>query len=473
MKRKWILWLIIPITFLILVAAADHFILEPNRFTLEMTMAGDAIIPVALGEEFTDPGATAVGDDLIFGTEDVPVTCAGQVDTNTLGVYRLEYTSQYHDQLCTSYRDVHVIESHNPTITLVSDPDTYTLPGQAYVEEGFTATDWYDGDLTQQVESIEKDGVVTYTVTNSAGYTGSAQRPIHYDDPVAPQLQLTEGEAITIDGGKPFRDPGFTATDNVDGDLTQQVQVTGMVDVYLPDTYTLTYTVQDSWGNVTTAQRQVTVELNLPKPSGDKIVYLTFDDGPGAYTGKLLDILAKYNVKASFFVVNTGNIALVERMAAEGHTVAIHSATHNYSKIYSSDEAFYEDLYYMQSIIASYTGQTPYLFRFPGGSSNAISREYNKGIMSRLVKSTRENGFRYFDWNVDSKDAGGASTSEEVFQNVIKGLQENRTSVVLQHDIKDFSVAAVEKIIVWGLANGYTFLPLTANSPSFAHGVNN
>ena len=248
-----------------------------------------------------------------------------------------------------------------------------------------------------------------------------------------------------------------------------------IVDVYRPGDYVLTYSVADSFGNSASTQRTVTVEIAQMNPgsSTGKIIYLTFDDGPSNDTARLLDILAKYDVKATFFLVNTGNIGIASRIAAEGHTVAIHTATHNFSYIYSSEDAYYADLYRMQGIIADLTGQTSYLMRFPGGSSNTVSAAYSKGIMTRLTQSVRERGFRYFDWNVDSNDAGGAQTAEEVFQNVVRGVEGKNTAIVLQHDTKSFSVDAVERIIIWGLANGYIFLPLTEGSPSCAHGVYN
>ena len=93
--------------------------------------------------------------------------------------------------------------------------------------------------------------------------------------------------------------------------------------------------------------------------------------------------------------------------------------------------------------------------------------------MTRLTKSVVENGFAYFDWNVDSKDAGGAKTPEEVFENVTSGISKRNTAVVLQHDLYDYSVDAVEQIILWGIANGYSFAPITADSPGCHHGVNN
>lgn len=111
--------------------------------------------------------------------------------------------------------------------------------------------------------------------------------------------------------------------------------------------------------------------------------------------------------------------------------------------------------------------------RFPGGSSNTVSRRFRKGIMTTLTRAVQSAGFRYFDWNVDSDDAGGAHTPKKVRENVIEGLQNHRVSVVLQHDIHDYSVDAVEDILVWGQEHGYQFLPLQDDSPTMHHGVNN
>ena len=110
--------------------------------------------------------------------------------------------------------------------------------------------------------------------------------------------------------------------------------------------------------------------------------------------------------------------------------------------------------------------------RFPGGSSNTVS-SFNSGIMTRLTGLVSDMGFQYFDWNVDSRDASDAKNSGQVAQNVISAIKGQRVSVVLQHDSKEFSVNAVEKIIQWGQENGYTFLPLSLDSPCAHHGLNN
>ena len=177
----------------------------------------------------------------------------------------------------------------------------------------------------------------------------------------------------------------------------------------------------------------------------------------------------QYSVRATFFVTcdQPDFFRCIARAHAAGHTVGIHSASHVYSEIYSSEEAFFEDFQKVRDLIFEQTGEYPSICRFPGGSSNTVS-EFNPGIMTRLASDVRDLGYQYFDWDVYSGDAGGkgaAAESDTVFANVTEGIGDSHHAVVLQHDIKGFSVDAVEKIILWGLENGYTFRALDAGSP--------
>ena len=205
-----------------------------------------------------------------------------------------------------------------------------------------------------------------------------------------------------------------------------------------------------------------------------KVIYLTFDDGPSAHTAELLDILAKYNVKATFFV--TGGYEtyfdMIAREKEEGHSIGMHCYNHDYKKVSASEEAYFEDLQKIDDLIYEQTGERTKLIRFPGGGSN-ISSKFNPGIMTTLTAKVEEMGYRYFDWNVLSGDAGDTKDTEEIIQNVIEGVQKKDIAVVLQHDTHDFSIAAVEEIIIWGLENGYTFLPLSMDSPTIHHSVAN
>ena len=327
-----------------------------------------------------------------------------------------------------------------------------------------------------------KTGSYEIKVTAQYGKKTATQTiKVEVRDKKAPEITLNGDAEMTVEAGSEFSDPGYTATDNCDGDITDSVKVSGdKVDKDKAGKYTVTYEVSDSSGNKAKATRVVSVydpaaTADTVNP-GNKIIYLTFDDGPGKYTQGLLDVLDKYNVKATFFVTNThpDYQNMIAEEAKRGHTVAIHSASHKYNQIYTSEQAFFDDLEQMNSIIKAQTGNDASIIRFPGGSSNTVSKDYCPGIMTQLVNDVTARGLLYCDWNVSSGDANSKPIStEQVVQNVISGVQSHNVSVVLQHDIKDFSVNAVEQIIQWGQANGYTFLPLTTSSPMSHHRVNN
>jgi peptidoglycan/xylan/chitin deacetylase (PgdA/CDA1 family) len=453
-----------------------------NQYTLQVSLSGPQEVVVECGADYAETGVSATFFGTHRNTEEtaVPVTVAGGVDIHTVGTYYLKYVASYNGVVGTNYRLVHVIDTQPPTITLVSDPEKYTLPNATYVEEGFTAIDAHDGDVTDRVQITQTREKVIYTATDLSGNMATTERTIFYDDPVPPELKLKGGEIITLYVDQPYNEPGYTATDNCSGDLTDNVTVTGSVNTEIEGSYTLTYTVQDAYANETSVTRTVNVKteladpnqlLNTATPTG-KVIYLTFDDGPGPRTQELLNIFKKYGVKATFFVVKNGYKGTIQRIVQEGHSIGVHTATHKFKEVYASEEAYFADLNAVREHVLQLTGVNTQLLRFPGGSSNTVSC-FNPGIMTRLTQRVKELDFRYFDWNVDSRDTGGAKTASEVFYNVISGVSGREVSVVLQHDIKGFSIDAVEQIIVWGLENGYTFLPLDTTSPVCEHKVSN
>lgn len=207
-----------------------------------------------------------------------------------------------------------------------------------------------------------------------------------------------------------------------------------------------------------------------------KVIYLTFDDGPSSYTSKLLDILKKYNVKATFFVTGQRSSSYdkyIIRAHKEGHTVALHTYTHSYKKVYTSISGYFSDLNKISDKVYKLTGVRSKIIRFPGGSSNTVSRNYSKKIMTKLTQEVNKRGYHYYDWNVSGGDTA-TSNSTKIANNVIRGLKSNKKYyVVLQHDTKKASVNAVEAIIKYGLKNGYIFAPLDMSSPVVHHGLNN
>ncbi len=453
-------------------------ILFLSLFNININLNGSPKETIEYGDTYTEQGATAAFNTPASKNVPLNVTIKGSVDSSKLGTYHIHYKAKKGIFSVQKSREVKIVDTKAPIIELNKIDGYYPKTGETYQEEGFTATDNYDGDITSKIKRTEDKNVITYTVSDSSGNKTSVQRTIEYNDGIAATITLNGDSDITIKAGTRFEDPGCTAKDSHGNDISDSVSVSDNISTYRAGTYTITYSVTDKFGNETSIDRTVTVEAvkqTATTSSGNKVVYLTFDDGPGAHTQQLLDILDKYNVKVTFFVtnVNSGYENMIAKEAAAGHTVAIHSASHDYKKIYSSVDAYFADLNEMSDIIYAQTGQRAKLIRFPGGSSNTVSLKYCSGIMTTLTKAVTDQGYKYFDWNVSSGDAGGTTSTEEVYQNVVNGMKSHNVSVVLQHDIKGFSVNAVERIIQWGLANGYTFLPLTTSTEDVHHGVNN
>lgn len=298
-----------------------------------------------------------------------------------------------------------------------------------------------------------------------------------------PKITIFGEDVVELNEGDAYKEPGYSACDAKGKDLTKQVVISGNVNTDKPGEYEIRYKVTDKHNQTVIVQRKVFVHEKkkenppspMPESTDEKIIYLTFDDGPGPYTEDLLKILEQYQAHATFFVTNQYEEYqyVIAKEHEMGNAVGIHSYSHQYGLVYQSKKNFYNDIEKMNAIIEKQIGSKSKLLRFPGGSSNTISKEYCRGIMSELTKSVEADGYHYYDWNVDSDDAGHAKTAEQVAANVISGVKGKRKAIVLQHDVKDYSVVAVEKILKWGIKNGYNFLALTEDSYEAHHGVNN
>lgn len=192
-----------------------------------------------------------------------------------------------------------------------------------------------------------------------------------------------------------------------------------------------------------------------------KCIYMTFDDGPSENGEWLLSILDKYDVKATMFY--TGNSEehrknIIE-FSKDNHKIAAHTFTHNF-KLYESEEKYFEDLYRIESLLKTLTGDFTRIVRFPGGSANAASKNYSIDIMKKLVADFKYMGYTYYDWNVSSGDGLKNITSEEILANSKEGVKKNDSSIVLFHETHDYTVAIIEEFIKWAKSEGYTFKTL-------------
>lgn len=210
---------------------------------------------------------------------------------------------------------------------------------------------------------------------------------------------------------------------------------------------------------------------NLAEENDQRKVYLTFDDGPSDNTAAILDTLAKYNVKATFFVVgktDDQSKEMYQRIVNEGHTLGMHSYSHKYSVVYDSLDAFETDFEQIQSYLYDITGKECRLYRFPGGSSNQVSNT----DMSEFIRFLNEEDVTYYDWNVSSGDATSqAYTAEELLNNVLNDVPKYKTSVVLMHDsnTKSTTVEALGPMIEALQGMGAQILPIDENTTLVQH----
>lgn len=208
--------------------------------------------------------------------------------------------------------------------------------------------------------------------------------------------------------------------------------------------------------------------------SNEKVAYITFDDGPSDVTSRLLDVLDDLDVKATFFVSFEGSDTqqkrdLLKEESSKGHTVGVHTWTHDYYAIYANEQNFLDDFNKMKEAITECTGKTPTVCRFPGGASNTVSITASGGqvIMPTLAKDVQEMGFQYFDWNAGGYDAETPyPTSGELASKVLNDADGQNTVVILLHDVHDFTVDAVPEIVNELRGRGYTFKTLTPDSPA-------
>ena len=270
--------------------------------------------------------------------------------------------------------------------------------------------------------------------------------------------------------GIPFEDPGFIARGVNGEDLSGSVIVEGSPVPWRVGDYTITYLCSEDGGKIAAARRLVHVKAQpLPDvvqpPAGT--ICLTFDDGPCEYTERCLDILASHNVHATFFIVanQTKYLPLLPKIVEGGHTLGIHCYDHrSYGMLYRDEEHYFTDLLKAQQIIHDYTGQYAQIVRFPGGSITASHLTGTlKGGYQEFYAILHDMGIRPYDWNVQPESA--TKTVEGTIVDFTHPREPYDYAIVLQHDARRFSVEALDQMLTWALAEGYSFSPLDTTFP--------
>ena len=474
-KKRSFLWLKILLIGIFIICLSIFLTVMP-----QLEIVGPLEITLDYNQVYEEEGAIAnyLGKNITN-----KITIHGNVDITKVGKYKIKYVVKYGMFRVSKVRVVRVVDRIPPVITLSGNKEETICPNTEYKEAGYQAIDEYDGDITEKVKVQTTEDKIIYTVKDSSKNEYKIERTIVKEDKKAPEIKLKGSKYFYVLPNTSFQEPGYTVTDNCDSSVTNKVKVSGTVDVTKEGIYPITYTVTDENKNTSQVTRNVFVTYKTDPESGESkpgVIYLTFDDGPnGNTTTKILDVLKEENVKATFFVTNNGPDSVIKRAYNEGHSIGLHTASHDYSEIYKSKDNYLKDLTQIAQRVKRVTGIDTKLLRFPGGSNNTISKNYSTGIMSELTEEVFELGYRYYDWNVDASDAwlcaknSVSNKSDCVYQNVTSGLRKDRPNIVLMHDVKSYTADALKRIIEYGKSNGYTFEAITTNTKMIRFKVNN
>jgi len=355
-----------------------------------------------------------------------------------------------------------------------------TTISQTEIPVGTITEDEFDPVKTKVLGfDVTKLGDLKYDIDfNKVGEYDIYYRPFLSDSTSTIKVKVVDNDSPTIKllgdaieyepNVDEFLEPGFHCVDNYDGDISSQVKVAQ--NRVNNNEYRMKYTVADSSGNTDEAERVVYSDEKTT-------VYLTFDDGPNKeITPQILEILDRYGVPATFFVngFDYEDEGLIRQEIGSGHTVGLHGYSHDYS-IYQSADSVMENFRRLETAILNETGYTSKIIRFPGGSSNTVSREYCEGVMTEATQKAIEEGYSYFDWNIDSGDSDKDYSANDIYLNVIRQIEFHHMNVVLLHDGAGHqkTADALERIIKYCIGHDFELKALTIDSNPVRHDVEN
>lgn len=405
------------------------------------------------------------------GTLDDVSVVEQNVDQDVLG----EYTILYQMKNKTIRLHVHVVDTIPPSVetkevTINIGDDFLIEDAIAYIEDATKTTIRLKNE--EHFDQVETKNVIL-VIRDEGGNETEVSALIHVleKDTTPPIITASN---IILHVGDHFDPLSYaSAYDAQDGNVAVAIIVND-VDITTPGSYSITYLAKDKHEN--RAEKTIEVQVEALPPVGNKVIYLTIDDGPSANTPAILDILDQYQVKATFFVTaqSPSYLGYIKDAYHRGHTIGLHTYSHNYASVYASDTAYFQDLQAISDVVYQQIGIHPDIIRFPGGSSNTISANYSSGIMRRLTKAVRSKGYQYFDWNASSGDGNSSMSSSALIQNGTSyGTYDTIMLLTHDHAGSQASVEALPSIISYYLQHGYTFKTVDKQTNGYHHGINN
>jgi peptidoglycan/xylan/chitin deacetylase (PgdA/CDA1 family) len=401
------------------------------------------------------------------------------VNNEKCGEYIIEYKYQKKIQKLKVYVDDTIaptfdIKNKKIFLNEIIDPNDLV---ENIKDQTNTTVYFYKDYIFNEEKTYKVEVVVEDEYANTTKKT--AYILVEKEDKEAPTLEgLTTLEVIkgqTVDLKK-----DIIKKDDHDSDPILTIDDSSL-DINTEGEYIVYYTVKDSFNNRTTYTRKVIVKSpysNIEaKKDGVKTCYLTFDDGPSYNTEKVLKILKQYNIKATFFVTGThsDSYQYLKQIVDEGHTIGLHTYSHDYEEIYTSLANYMKDLKKIKELVKEKTGIDCKYIRFPGGSSNLVSKKYNVGIMKRLTKKVIDEGYQYYDWTCVNGDGENVKTVSGLIKKAKEEIGDLEDIMFLMHDgsQNDITVKALPTIIEYLINQGYEFKVVDDNSPTFHHSVQN
>lgn len=469
-----------------------------THFLINFKLIGDKVIYLNCGEHYEEKGAIAT-----FLGEELEVQVKDNVNINVEGRYVAYYKARNVFGIAKSLkRNVIVKDKEKPKITLKGDKTIVLGLDEKYVELGYIATDNVDGDITDKVEVTNNIDIknygeykVIYRVTDSSNHTTEKIRKVIVKDMIAPTITLKGNTIVDVLIGEEYVEEGYSAKDNIDGDITSKVEVSNNINYKKLGSYQITYTVKDSYDNITTIKRTINVVKKLleykdeydkidntqrgwwsnnkfdhKRPSGgadleelkkynayfmgpdEKIIYLTYDEGSNdTYLPEIVEVLDKNEVKATFFLCRNYmlmNKDLVKKMVDNGHLIGNHTFHHYEMPTLANKANFDKYIYEIRAVEETYKEIT-------GKTMKKIYREPKGEWSYRSLKIVSDLGYKTFFYSADYLDYGDDVSKEVALQKMLDRYHNG--AIYLFHPKNKGNLESLEDFIKHMKKLGYKF----------------